>query len=218
MDKPRVLVADSISPKGVELLESGGQLLVDVKTGLKENELLAVVAEYSAIVVRSQTKITAKVIEAAKKLKAVGRAGVGVDNVDVDTATRRGIIVMNTPGGNTVSTAEHAFSLLVSIARNIPQAHASVKASKWDRKNFEGVELHGKTIGILGMGRIGTEIARRAIAFGMRPLAYDPYLSPTRARSLQVELFEDLDEVLSRADFVTLHMPLTAETKHLIDA
>jgi D-3-phosphoglycerate dehydrogenase len=218
MDKPRVLVADSISPKGVELLQEGGRLLVDVKIGLKESELVSIVADYSAIVVRSQTKITAKVIEAAKKLKAVGRAGVGVDNVDVEAATRRGIIVMNAPGGNTVSTAEHAFSLLVSIARNIPQAHASVKAGKWDRKYFEGVELHGKTIGILGMGRIGTEIARRAIAFGMRPLAYDPYLSPSRARSLQVELFEDLDDVLSRADFVTLHMPLTTETKHLIDA
>jgi D-3-phosphoglycerate dehydrogenase len=218
MDKPRVLVADSISPKGVELLESGGQLLVDVKTGLKENELLAVVAEYSAIVVRSQTKITAKVVEAAKLLKAVGRAGVGVDNVDVDAATRRGVIVMNTPGGNTVSTAEHAFSLLVSIARNIPQAHVSMMAGKWDRKSFEGVELHGKTIGIFGMGRIGTEIARRVIAFGMRAIAYDPYLSPSRARSLQVELFEDLDQVLAQSDFVTMHMPLTAETKHLINA
>jgi D-3-phosphoglycerate dehydrogenase len=218
MDKPKVLVADPISPKGVELLESGGQLLVEVKTGLKEDELLSIAAEYSAIVVRSQTKITAKVIDAAKRLKAVGRAGVGVDNVDVDAATRRGVIVMNTPGGNTVSTAEHAFSLLVSIARNIPQADASMKAGKWDRKSFEGVELHGKTIGIFGMGRIGTEIARRVISFGMRAIAYDPYLSPSRARSLQVELFEDLDQVLAQSDFVTMHMPLTAETKHLINA
>ena len=218
MDKPKVLVADSISSKGVELLESGGQLLVEVKTGLKEIELLAIAAEYSAIVVRSQTKITSKVIEAAKQLKVVGRAGVGVDNVDVDAATRRGVIVMNTPGSNTVSTAEHAFSLLVSIARNIPQADASMKAGKWDRKSFEGVELHGKTIGIFGMGRIGTEIARRVIAFGMRAIAYDPYLSPSRARSLQVELFEDLDQVLAQSDFVTMHMPLTAETKHLINA
>jgi len=218
MDKPKVLVADSISPKGVELLESGGQLLVEVKTGLKENELLAIAAEYSAIVVRSQTKITAKVIEAAKQLKAVGRAGVGVDNVDVEAATRRGVIVMNTPGGNTVSTAEHAFSLLVSIARNIPQANASMKAGNWDRKSFEGVELHGKTIGIFGMGRIGTEIARRVIAFGMRAIAYDPYLSPSRARSLQVELFDDLDQVLAQSDFVTMHMPLTTETRHLINA
>jgi D-3-phosphoglycerate dehydrogenase / 2-oxoglutarate reductase len=218
MDKPKVLVADSISPKGVELLESGGQLLAEVKTGLKEKELLAIAADYTAIVVRSQTKITAKIIDAAKQLKVVGRAGVGVDNVDVDAATRRGVIVMNTPGGNTVSTAEHAFSLLVSIARNIPQADASVKAGKWDRKSFEGVELHGKTIGIFGMGRIGTEIARRVISFGMRPVAYDPYLSPSRARSLQVELFEDLDQVLAQSDFVTMHMPLTAETRHLINA
>jgi D-3-phosphoglycerate dehydrogenase / 2-oxoglutarate reductase len=218
MDKPKILVADSISPKGVELLERGEQLLVEVKTGLKESELLAIAAQYSAIVVRSQTKITAKVIDAAKQLKVVGRAGVGVDNVDVDAATSRGVIVMNTPGGNTVSTAEHAFSLLVSIARNIPQADASVKAGKWDRKSFEGVELHGKTIGIFGMGRIGTEIARRVIAFGMRPVAYDPYLSSSRARSLQVELFEDLDEVLAQSDFVTMHMPLTTETRHLINA
>jgi D-3-phosphoglycerate dehydrogenase len=218
MDKPKVLVADAISPKGVELLESGGQLLVQVKTGLKEADLVAIAADYSAIVVRSQTKITAKVIDAAKQLKVVGRAGVGVDNVDVDAATRRGVIVMNTPGGNTISTAEHAFSLLVSIARNIPQADASVKAGKWDRKSFEGVELHGKTIGIFGMGRIGTEVARRVMAFGMRAVAYDPYLSPSRARSLQVELFEDLDQVLAQSDFVTMHMPLTAETKHIINA
>ncbi len=218
MDKPRVLVADSISSKGIELLAAGEQLLVDVKTGLKEKELISIAADYSALVVRSQTKVTANVIDAAKRLKAVGRAGVGVDNVDVEAATRRGVIVMNTPSGNTVSTAEHAFSLLVSIARNIPQAHLSVKEGKWDRKSFEGVELQGKTIGIFGMGRIGTEIARRAIAFGMRPVAYDPYLSPSRARSLQVELFEDLDEVLARADFLTMHMPLTPETKHLINA
>src|SRR5580692_2966168 len=217
MDKPKVLVADSISPKGVELIENGGQLLVTVKTGLKENDLLAIAAEYSAIVVRSQTKITAKIIDAAKQLKVVGRAGVGVDNVDVEAATRRGIIVMNTPGGNTVSTAEHAFSLLVSIARSIPQADASVKAGRWDRKSFEGVELSGKTLGILGMGRIGSEIARRAIAFGMRPIAYDPYLSPTRARSLQVELLDDLNEVLARADFVTLHLPMTAETRAVLN-
>lgn len=216
MDNLKILVADSISSKGVELLQADGKLLVDVNTGLKEIELLNIVADYAAIVVRSQTKITAKVINAAKKLKAVGRAGVGVDNVDVEAATSRGVIVMNTPGSNTISTAEHAFSLLVSIARNIPQAHASVKAGKWDRKSYEGIELHGKIIGILGMGRIGTEISRRAIAFGMRPIAYDPYLSTSRARSLQVELFESLNDVLARADFLTLHMPLTSETKHLI--
>src|SRR6266481_5992262 len=218
MGNKKVLVADAISRRGVEALQAGGDLIVDVRTGLKELELLEIIPEYAGLVVRSQTKVNAKVIEAARALKAVGRAGVGVDNVDVEAATRRGIIVMNTPGGNTVSTAEHAFSLLVSIARNIPQADASVKAGKWDRKSFEGVELHGKTIGIFGMGRIGTEVARRVMAFGMRAVAYDPYLSPSRARSLQVELFEDLDQVLAQADFVTLHMPLTAETKHLVNA
>src|ERR1700752_2482566 len=217
MVNQKVLVADAISPRGVEALRLGGRLDVDVQTGLKEPQLIQVIPSYAAIVVRSQTKVTAPVISAAKSLKAIGRAGGGVDNVDVEAATRRGIIVMNTPGGNTVSTAEHAFSLLVSIARNIPQADASVKAGKWDRKSFEGVELNGKTLGILGMGRIGTEIARRGIAFGMRPIAYDPYLSPSRARSLQVELFEDLDDLLAHADFVTLHMPITSETKHLLN-
>src|SRR5258707_12089631 len=133
------------------------------------------------------------------------------------TATRRGIIVMNTPGGNTISTAEHAFSLMVSTARNIPQADASVKSGKWDRKTFVGVELYNKTLAILGMGRIGTEIARRAIAFGMRVLAYDPYLSPSRARSLQVELVENLDDIVPQADFITMHMPLTAETKYMLN-
>src|SRR4030088_2993398 len=158
MDKPKVLVADSISPKGVELLESGGQLLVQVKTGLKEADLVAIAADFSAIVVRSQTKITAKVIEAAKQLKVVGRAGVGVDNVDVDAATRRGVIVMNTPGGNTISTSEHAFSLLLCAARKIPQADALLRGGKWDRKNLEGVELFNKTLGVIGMGRIGSEL------------------------------------------------------------
>lgn len=218
MPIPKVLVADPISERGVSELAEGGLLDITVKTGLKEDELLEIIGDYSALVVRSQTKATARLLEAAKSLKVIGRAGVGVDNVDVDASTKRGIIVMNTPGGNTISTAEHAFSLMVSIARNIPQADASVKASKWDRKSFEGVELYGKTLAILGMGRIGAEFARRAIAFGMRVLAYDPYLSPTRARSLQVELVDRLDDIIPLADFFTLHMPLTAETKHMLNA
>ena len=147
----------------------------------------------------------------------VGRAGVGVDNVDVETATRRGIIVLNAPGGNTVSTAEHAFSLLLSVARKIPQADANVRDKKWDKKNFEGVELYNKTLGIIGMGRIGSELSRRAIAFGMRVVAYDPYLSVTRAGSLQVELVDDIDDLLTGTDFISLHTPLTAETRHLLD-
>lgn len=218
MSLPKVLVADPVSQRGVEELAAGGTLDVVVKTGLKEPELIALIPDFSALVVRSQTKVTAAVLDAATNLKVVGRAGVGVDNVDVDAATRHGVIVMNTPGGNTISTAEHAFSLLMSIARNIPQADASVKAGKWDRKNYEGVELYDKTLGILGMGRIGTELARRAIAFGMRVVAYDPYLSVSRARSLQVELVEDLDALMPMVDFITMHMPLTDETRHMLDA
>jgi D-3-phosphoglycerate dehydrogenase len=218
MSVPKVFVADPISQRGIEELAAGGALEVVVHTGLPENEILELIGDFEAMVVRSQTKVSAAVLEAAKKLKVVGRAGVGVDNVDVDAATKNGVIVMNTPGGNTISTAEHAFSLLVSIARNIPQAHATVKAGRWDRKKFEGVELYDKTLGILGMGRIGSEIARRAIAFGMRVLAYDPYLSAAKARSLQVELLENLDELVGRADFLTMHMPLTADTKHMLDA
>lgn len=218
MEKLKVLVADPISEKGVEALAAAPGLEVIKQIGISEEELVKLAPELSGIVVRSQTKINARVLEAAESLKVVGRAGVGVDNVDVEAATKKGVIVMNTPGGNTISTAEHAFSLLMSIARNIPQADASVKSGKWNRKAFEGVELYNKTLGILGMGRIGTEIARRAIAFGMRVLAYDPYLSSSKARTLQVELIEKLDDLLPHADFLTLHMPLTPETRHMLDS
>jgi len=213
-----VLVADSISERGINELAAGGELNVSVQTGLGEAELVKIIPEFSAIVVRSQTKVTAAILQAGTRLRVVGRAGVGVDNVDVEAATRRGVIVMNTPGGNTISTAEHAFSLLMSVARKIPQAHANLQSGKWDRKNFEGTELYNKTLGIIGMGRIGSELSRRAIAFGMRVLAYDPYLSSSRARSLQVELIEEIDELLPLVDFLTLHTPLTTETHHLLNA
>ena len=218
MTPPKVLIADAISQRGVDELSRDGAIEAVVKTGLTEKELVDFIPEFSALVVRSQTKVTAGVLNAGTKLRVVGRAGVGVDNVDVETATRRGIIVLNAPGGNTVSTAEHAFSLLLSAARKIPQADANVRSKRWDKKNFEGVELYNKTLGVIGMGRIGSELSRRAIAFGMRVIAYDPYLSPTRARSLQVELADELDDLLASADFISLHTPLTVETRHILDA
>lgn len=218
MSRPKVLIADPISLRGVEELSRDNALDVIVKTGLSEPELLQIIPDIDAIVVRSETKITAALLQAGKSLRAIGRAGVGVDNVDVETATRRGIVVLNAPGGNTVSTAEHAFSLLLSVARKIPQADASVRTGSWNRKDFQGVELYNKTLGVIGMGRIGSELSRRAIAFGMRVVSFDPYLSATRARSLQVELVEELDDLLASADFISLHTPLTPETHHLLDA
>jgi len=182
---PKVLVADSISQGGIDELSRDGELDVSIQTKLSPEKLIEVIAEFAAVIVRSETKVTAEALNAAKKLRVVGRAGVGVDNVDVETATRRGVLVLNAPGGNTVSTAEHAFSLLLCVARKIPQADASLRGKKWSRKDFEGVELYNKTLGVIGMGRIGSELSRRAIAFGMRVIAYDPYLSAARARSLK---------------------------------
>jgi len=214
----KVLICDPISPKGIALFRQRTEFQVVVlEKRLPEAELLPLVADAEAMVVRSETKITRKVIDAAPKLRVVGRAGVGVDNVDVDAATQRGIVVMNTPGGNTISTAELTFSMLMALARRIPQAHMSMKAGEWNRKAFQGVELYNKTLGIMGMGRIGSEVARRAIAFGMRVLAYDPYLALSRAKSMQVELVE-LDELYSRSDFITVHMPMSDETKGMVNA
>ena len=215
---PKVLIADSISQRGIDELTRDGALEVTVQTGLSEGDLVRLIAPFNGLVVRSQTKVTAQILNAAANLRVVGRAGVGVDNVDLETATRRGVLVLNAPGGNTISTAEHAFSLLLALARKIPQADAHVRSKAWDKKILEGVELYNKTLGIIGMGRIGSELSRRAIAFGMRVLAYDPYLSATRARSLQVELVDELDDLLAAADFISLHTPLTAQTRHIIDA
>jgi D-3-phosphoglycerate dehydrogenase / 2-oxoglutarate reductase len=212
-----VLICDPISPKGIALLQQRPEFKVTVLSKrLPEAELLPLIGDVEAMVVRSETRITRKVIESAPKLRVVGRAGVGVDNVDVEAATQRGIVVMNTPSGNTISTAELTFSMLMALARKIPQAHSSMKAGEWNRKAFQGVELYNKTIGILGMGRIGTEVAKRAVAFGMNVLAYDPYLALARAKALQVELVE-LDEIFARADFITVHMPMTEETRGMLN-
>src|ERR1700736_6108170 len=218
MTAPKILIADSISQRGIEEMTRDGALEVATHTGMSEAALVEIIPEFSGIVVRSQTKVTAAIVNAGARLRVIGRAGVGVDNVDVEAATRRGVIVMNAPGGNTISTAEHAFSLLLCAARKIPQADALLRAKKWDRENLEGVELFNKTLGVIGMGRIGSELSRRAIAFGMRVTAFDPYLSAARARSLQVELVEELDDLLANADFISLHTPLTNETRHLLDA
>ena len=218
MTPPKVLVADAISQRGIDELGIDDALVISVQTKLAPARLIELIPGFDGLIVRSETNVTADVLKAGRRLRAVGRAGVGVDNVDVETATRRGVVVLNAPGGNTVSTAEHAFSLLLNVARKIPQADASLRNRKWNRKEFEGVELYNKTLGVIGMGRIGSELSRRAIAFGMRVVAYDPYLSAARARSLQVELIENLDDLLAAADFISLHTPLTNETRHLIDA
>lgn len=215
----KVMICDPISPKGIALLQQRPEFQVVVlDKRLSEAELIPLVAEVEAIVVRSETKITRKLMEAAPKLRVVGRAGVGVDNVDVEAATQRGVVVMNTPGGNTVSTAELSFSMIMALARKVPQAHASMIQGKWDRKQFSGLELAGKSLGILGMGRIGTEVARRAIAFGMRVLAYDPYLTEARAKDIGAELVQELDGIYRQADFITVHMPVTAETRQMLNA
>jgi D-3-phosphoglycerate dehydrogenase len=218
MTRHKSLVADPISQTGIDLLKAEPSFEVTVNLGLKkESDFAEAAKDANAIIVRSGVKVTAKVIEAAKNLKVIGRAGVGVDNIDTTAASKHGVVVMNTPGGNTISTAEQAFTLMMSLARKTPLAHASIVAGKWDRKSFQGTELNKKTLAILGMGRIGTEFAKRAQAFGMKVVAYDPYLNANRAQLLQVELRDKLDDAVKDADFITLHMPLTAETKHMLN-
>jgi D-3-phosphoglycerate dehydrogenase / 2-oxoglutarate reductase len=180
--------------------------------------LLPLLQDVVAMVVRSETKVTRKVIEAARSLRVVGRAGVGIDNVDVDAATEHGVVVMNTPGGNTISTAELTFAMLLSLARKVPQAYASMSAGKWDRKQFQGAELAGKTLGVLGLGRIGSEVSKRAIAFGMRVLAYDPFLTEARAKSLGIQRETDLDNLYRDSDFITVHMPVTDQTRGMLNS
>jgi D-3-phosphoglycerate dehydrogenase len=215
----KIIICDPISPKGIALLQQRPEFeVVVLPKRLPEAELLPIVADATALVVRSETKVTKNIIQAAKKLRVVGRAGVGVDNVDIEASTQNGVVVMNTPGGNTVTTAELTFTMLLSLARKVPQAHATMVGGKWDRKLFQGVELQGKTLGVLGMGRIGTEVAKRAKAFGMHVVAYDPYLTEDRAKAIGAEFAADLDAVYRVADFITVHMPVTKETKEMLNA
>ncbi len=209
----KVLVPEPVSEEGLKLLHQHAE--VDFKPKLTPEELISIIGDYEALVVRSQTKVTAEVIKAGKKLQVVGRAGVGVDNIDVDEATKRGIIVVNAPTGNTISAAEHTIALMLALARHIPQANASLKSGKWRRSDFMGTEIRNKTLGLVGLGKVGAEVARRALGLEMKLIAYDPFISADQARNLQVELVP-LKQLLKEADFISLHTPLTPQTKGLI--
>jgi D-3-phosphoglycerate dehydrogenase len=213
---PRVLIADELSPRAVEIFAARG-IDVEIKTGLPPDELKQIIGRFDGLAVRSATKVTKAVIERATNLKVVGRAGIGVDTIDVAAATSRGIVVMNTPFGNSITTAEHAIALMFALARQVPAADRSTQAGKWEKSRFMGVELFGKTLGVIGCGNVGSVVADRAIGLKMKVVAYDPFLSLERALALGVEKVE-LDELYARADFITLHTPLTDATRNLIDA
>jgi len=211
----KILISDPLSEEGLKIFKEVKEFHIDVNTGLKPEALKEIIKDYDALVVRSATKVNKEIIAAARKLKVIGRAGVGLDNVDLEAATQKGIVVMNTPAGNTISTAEHTMSMILALSRNIPQANASVKTGEWKRSKFMGVELYGKALGIVGLGRIGTEVAKRALSFGMKIFAFDPFLSREVAEGLGIEVVE-LKELLQRSDYITVHTPLTEETKHMI--
>jgi len=212
----KVLISDKMSPLAADVFKNRG-VDVDVKPGMTPDELKACIADYDGLAIRSATKATKEIIEAADNLKVIGRAGIGVDNVDVAAATNKGIVVMNTPFGNAITTAEHAIAMIFSLSRQIPQANTSTQAGKWEKSKFMGVEIMGKTLGIIGCGNIGAIVADRALGLKMKVLAYDPYLSPERAQDLGVEKVE-LDELLKRSDFISLHTPMTDATRGIIDA
>ncbi len=213
--KYRILISEKYSDQGRGIFESDPDFEVTVAIGLSPDELSIRIGNFDALIVRSETKVTGEIIAAAKRLKLIGRAGVGIDNIDVAAASRAGIIVMNTPDGNTISAAEHSMAMMLALARHIPQAHSSMKAGKWERNKFMGVELFGKQLGVIGLGRIGAEVAKRARAFGMKIVACDPFASEARAAELGVVL-TDLDGLLTTSDFITIHAPKTKGTAALI--
>jgi D-3-phosphoglycerate dehydrogenase len=212
----KVLVSDNLSELGVKIFREADGIEVDVKVGLSPDELKAIIGQYHGLAVRGATKVTADVIAVADNLKVIGRAGTGLDNVDIPAASKRGIVVMNTPGGNTVTTAEHTISMMMSLARNIPQANASMKQGLWEKKKFSGTEIFNKTLGIVGLGKIGSVVADRARGLGMSVIAYDPFLSEDQAKQMGIKL-GTIDEVFKEGDFITLHVPLTDETRGLIN-
>lgn len=212
----RLLITDSMASEVAEILENTPGLKVDVKTSMKPDELKTVIKDYDALIVRSATKVTADIIEAAVKLSVIGRAGAGVDNIDIPAASKRGIVVMNTPGGNTVTTGEHAIAMMVSLARKIPQATASMKAGHWEKSKFMGNEYCNKTLGVIGLGRVGAVVAERAIGLKMNVIAHDPFISPEAAEKIGVQMVT-LDELYANSDFITVHTPLSGETRNLIN-
>ncbi len=212
----RVLVADDLSPEGIQIFRQAG-LEVDVRIGMKPQELESVIGEYDALAVRSATKVTARVLDAAGRLKVVGRAGVGVDNVDLEAATRRGVVVMNTPGGSSVTVAELTVAMMMALSRHIVQATASIKGGRWEKKKFQGRELAGKTLGVVGIGNIGSVVVERCLGLKMRVIAYDPFISAEAAAKMGVALVP-LDEIWRQADIVSLHVPLTEQTRNIVDA
>jgi D-3-phosphoglycerate dehydrogenase len=216
MPAPKVLISDELSPAAVQIFKDRG-VDVDVKSGLSKNDLEQIIDQYDGLAVRSATKVTEKLIGKAARLKVVGRAGIGVDNIDIKAATAKGIIVMNTPFGNSITTAEHAISLMLALARQIPEADRSTQAGKWEKNKFMGVEVYAKTLGVIGCGNIGAIVADRALGLKMKVLAYDPFLSDERAVEIGVEKVE-LDDLVRRADFITLHTPLTDKTRNILDA
>jgi len=213
----KILVSDPLAPQGLELFQRAPGFDVDVRLGLKPAELIGIIGDYQGLVIRSGTKVTSKVVEAAQNLKVIGRAGVGVENIDVEAASKKGIVVMNTPGGNDVTTAEHTISLMTSLARHIPQAVASLKTGKWTREKFIGVELCNKTLGIIGLGKVGRIVAERALGFRMKVIVHDPFVPTESAARLEVEVVS-LDEIYERSDFITVHTPMTNETRGLINS
>lgn len=216
MSKFDVLITDNIDDDGVKILEDSGIINVDIRNGIKNEDLKPIIGNYDAIITRSGTTVTEDLISNPGKLKVIGRAGVGLDNVDIEAASKKGIIVMNAPTGNTLAATELTMAMMLSAARKVPSANASLKSGKWDRKAFMGMQLYHKTLGIVGLGRIGGNVAQRAKAFGMNIIAFDPYIKKTRAESLGVELYDTLDELLAKVDIITFHTPLTKETHNMI--
>ena len=211
----KILVSDPISDEGIKSLLEHPDFDVDIQTDLTEETLVNIIPDYEGLIVRSQTQVTDQIIEAASNLKVIARAGVGVDNINIEAATLKGILVINAPDGNTISATEHSIAMILAMARNIPQAHQSLKAGEWNRKAFRGTELYKKTLGIIGAGRIGLGVAKRAQSFGMQILAFDPYLTEDKAKSLDIQL-ATVDEIASKSDFVTVHTPLTPKTKGIV--